>query len=70
MPTTTESILHRSVTLSAPFNINTRNWLEVDFSRWGKCAFDNSKFEILKTAVIQCKEIFKIAFILCKKDIQ
>lgn len=43
--------------LSALFNVNTRNWLEVDFSRWGKCAFDNSKFEILKTAVIQCKEI-------------
>lgn len=43
--------------LSALFNVNTRNWLEVDFSRWGKCAFDHSKFEILKTAVIQCKEI-------------
>ena len=43
--------------LSALFNVNTRNWLEVDFSPWGKCAFDNSKFEILKTAVIQCKEI-------------
>lgn len=43
--------------LSALFHINTRNWLEVDFSRWGKYAYDNSKFEILKTAVIQCKEI-------------
>ncbi len=43
--------------LSALFNINTRNWLEVDFSRWGKCTYDNSKFEILKTAIIQCKEI-------------
>jgi len=43
--------------LSALFNVNTRNWLEVDFSRWGKCVYDNSKFEILKTAVIQCKEI-------------
>ena len=43
--------------LSALFNVNTRNWLEVDFSRWGKYALDNSKFEILKTAVIQCKEI-------------
>ena len=43
--------------LSALFNVNTGNWLEVDFSRWGKCAFDNSKFEKLKTAVIQCKEI-------------
>lgn len=43
--------------LSALFNVNTRNWLEVDFSRWGKCVYDNSKFELLKTAVIQCKEI-------------
>ncbi len=43
--------------LSALFNVNTRNWLEVDFSRWGKCACDRLKFEILKTAVIQCKEI-------------
>ena len=43
--------------LSALFHVNTRNWLEVDFSRWGKRAFDNSKFEIIKTAVIQCKEI-------------
>lgn len=34
--------------LSALFHINTRNWLEVDFSRWGKCACDNSKFDILK----------------------
>ena len=43
--------------LSALFNVNTRNWLEVDFSRWGKRTYDNSKFEILKTAVIQCREI-------------
>ena len=43
--------------LSALFHINTRNWLEVDFSRWGKRAYDNSKFELLKTAVIQCREI-------------
>lgn len=43
--------------LSALFHINTRNWLEVDFSHWGKCEHDNSKFEILKTAVIQCREI-------------
>lgn len=43
--------------LAAIFNVNTRNWLEVDFSRWGKRIYDNSKFEILKTAVIQCREI-------------
>ena len=43
--------------LSALFNINTSNWLEGDFSRWGKCDYDNSKFEILKKAVIQNKEV-------------
>ena len=43
--------------LSAIFNVNTGNWLEVDFSRWGKRIYDNSKFEILKTAVIQCREV-------------
>ncbi len=43
--------------LSALFGVNTGNWLEVDFSRWGKRAYDNSKFDKLKTAVIQCKEI-------------
>lgn len=47
--------------LSALFNINTENWLEVDFSRWEKSNYDNSKFELLKTAVIQHKEI-KIAY--------
>lgn len=43
--------------LSALFHVNTENWLEVDFSRWGKSACDNSKFELLKTAVIQHREI-------------
>lgn len=43
--------------LSALFNVNTGNWLEVDFSRWGKSAYDNSKFEMLKTAVIQHREV-------------
>lgn len=43
--------------LSALFNVNTENWLEVDFSRWGNCACDNAKFEQLKMSVIQHKEI-------------
>lgn len=42
--------------LSALFHVHTKDWLEVDFSRWGKRAYDNSKFELLKTAVIHCKE--------------
>ena len=43
--------------LSALFHVNTENWLEVDFSRWGKHTYDSSKFELLKTAVIQCQEV-------------
>ena len=37
--------------------MDTENWLEVDFSRWGGFALDNTKFETLKTAVIQHREI-------------
>lgn len=43
--------------LSALFHINTENWLEVDFSRWGNTAGDSTKFELLKTAVTQHREI-------------
>lgn len=37
--------------LSALFCVDTGNWLEVDFSRWGKSPGDHAKFETLKTAV-------------------
>lgn len=43
--------------LSALFDIDTENWLEVDFSRWGKEVHDSLKFETLKTAVIRHREI-------------
>ncbi len=43
--------------LSALFNVNMGNWIEVDFSRWGGHSCDNSKFDLLKTAVIRHKEI-------------
>ena len=43
--------------LSALFNVSTGNWLEVDFSRWGKSTCDNEKFEKLKIAVIQHNKI-------------
>lgn len=42
--------------LSALFNVSTGNWLEVDFSRWGKSSCDNAKFELLKTAVLRHRE--------------
>ncbi|MDE6203679.1 MAG: YafY family transcriptional regulator [Lachnospiraceae bacterium] len=38
--------------LSAFFHIHSVNWLEADFSRWGVESQDNSKFQLLKTAVI------------------
>ncbi len=45
--------------LSALFHLNSENWLEVDFSRWGNKKFDNEKFQLLKSAVIhrQCIKI-------------
>ena len=43
--------------LSAMFHLDTKNWLEVDFSRWGTKEFDNEKFELLKSAVIHCKTV-------------
>lgn len=43
--------------LSALFHVNMGDWLEVDFSRWGKSTGDNAKFETLKQAVIQHREI-------------
>lgn len=43
--------------LSAIFNLNSENWLEVDFSRWGDKEYDNEKFELLKSAVIHCRNI-------------
>ncbi len=43
--------------LSAIFILNTENWLEVDFSRWGNKQDDNKKFEILKSAVIRRRAV-------------
>ncbi|MCI8348029.1 MAG: YafY family transcriptional regulator [Firmicutes bacterium] len=43
--------------LSAIFQLNSENWLEVDFSRWGNKQFDNEKFELLKSAVIKCRNV-------------
>lgn len=42
---------------SAMFNLDSENWLEVDFSRWGNKEFDNKKFELLKSAVIHCRNV-------------
>lgn len=43
--------------LSAMFHLDSENWLEVDFSRWGNQEPDNEKFELLKSAVIHCRNV-------------
>lgn len=43
--------------LSAMFQIDSENWLEVDFSRWGSKDFDREKFELLKSAVIHGRAV-------------
>lgn len=48
--------------LSALFNLTVSNWYEVDFSRWSKKTQDNSKFEILKNAIINCV-VVKIIYV-------
>jgi len=47
--------------LSAIFQLHSENWLEVDFSGWGNKDFDNEKFELLKSAVVNCTNI-KISY--------
>lgn len=48
--------------LSALFHVDMDHWLEVNFSRWGNFSGDNTKFERLKTAVIQHREL-KILYV-------
>ena len=43
--------------LSALFQIDSEDWLEADFSRWGEQTRDNEKFEDIKKAVIGRKSI-------------
>lgn len=48
--------------LSALFNTQSVNWLEVDFSRWGDRPRDNNKFEIMKVAIIH-RRCIKISYV-------
>ena len=54
--------------LSALFNIDSENWFEVDFGRWGSKTQDNAKFELLKKAAINHK-VVAIVYVssYCKK---
>jgi predicted DNA-binding transcriptional regulator YafY len=49
-----ESILSR---LRSLFEKSDRDWIEVDFSRWGNSAPDRAKFDSLKNAVINERSI-------------
>lgn len=52
------NILHK---LSGLFQMETDQWLEVDFSRWGEKPHDNEKFSVLKYAVIHSRSM-KISY--------
>ena len=54
--------------LSAIFHLHCENWLEVDFSRWGNKAFDNEKFERLKSAILGGRQV-KIRYAGCCGEI-
>ena len=41
--------------LNALFQKNAESWLEVDFSRWGRDAEDESQFALLKNALLQSR---------------
>ena len=41
--------------LSAIFNMDSADWLEVDFSTWGNKGAGNDKFELLKSAILHQK---------------
>ena len=43
--------------MDALFQIDSEDWLEADFSRWGEQTRDNEKFEDIKKAVIGRKSI-------------
>lgn len=43
--------------LSALFRMQTENWYEMDFSRWGVQTGDNEKFEKLKTAILSRRRV-------------
>lgn len=55
--------------LSAVFNLNSENWLEVDFSRWGNEGNDNEKFKLLKSAVLHRKNV-KIRYANSYEDVR
>lgn len=55
--------------LSAIFNVDSKNWLEVDFSRWGNRNHDNEKFDLIKSAIIHHKAV-KITYANSYETIQ
>lgn len=52
--------------LSAMFHLDSENWLEVDFSRWGGPGLDNETFALLKSAIVQCRAV-RIRYAGCER---
>ncbi len=48
--------------IGTAFKKQPKQWVEVDFSRWGMQQLDNDRFEALKTAILQKREL---AFTYC-----
>ncbi len=47
-----DDLLHK---LGAAFHRPPADWIVVDFSRWGLCRTDTARFELLKTAILNCQ---------------
>lgn len=47
--------------LGSIFRKSSRNWIEVDFSRWGLSRVDTSRFELLKTAILN-KQVLGLSY--------
>ncbi len=47
--------------LGSTFRKSSRNWIEVDFSRWGLSSVDTSRFELLKNAILN-KQVLKLSY--------
>lgn len=69
MVATTEENSNELLTkLSGLFQINSTNWIEVDFSDWAHRTQQQDTFNIIKEAIFQ-RELFPFA-ILAEKEIK
>ncbi len=43
--------------MKAVFDKDNKNWIDIDFTVWGKSAVQKSSFETIKQAILQAKKI-------------